>query len=522
MSRTTGLQRRTTYLISLTLVKLESVGAAGEAEEAGGGGDGAPGPGGAAAAPRTPEPGRARRPERLFQRQDALRISTAGPGPPGPDAPRPRSPASPPAVPPKPDPALLPPPLPAVPPKPDPRGAKGTLEGPGERGLAALDIPQPAATPRRPLLSQATWGGPEAPPEGGRAPPPPLDPPTASPHPSAGPRRLRLAGPKPPKAASSAGSRGTPDPRAAKTPGKPAGSRLSWPEGEGKGRPKAGGKSEGPPPRARLSPSKGKSKTLDYSDLQHGPGALVPAPAPETGLKRGREGGRASTRDRKMLKFISGIFTKSPAATPTHPTPPWSPPGAEPARATPHSEYRPGGTPGWPRPRLGVPSVTCPLGDRCVAVPVGLCLSFPGEGRRWRVLCGTPVPPVAVGVWVLGDRGALTPPRAGLCRGLVPVGRCGVSDLGDPVPRFPHGGSGVPPASVVPSRRPSVCPRLHPCVTPVHPVPHLPASPVSCCPPPRVPLSACTHLGTPGCVGSTCRARGWQLGDNAGGDRRQR
>ncbi|XP_054373711.1 arf-GAP with GTPase, ANK repeat and PH domain-containing protein 2 isoform X3 [Molothrus ater] len=384
MSRSTGLQRRTTYLISLTLVKLESVGAAGEAEEAGGGGDGAPGPGGAAAAPRTPEPGRARRPERLFQRQDALRISTAGPGPPGPDAPRPRSPASPPAVPPKPDsamlpppppavppkpdpallpppappavppkpdpallpppappavppkpdPSLLPPPLPAVPPKPDPRGAKGTLEGPGHRALAALDIPQPAGTPRRPLLSQATWGGPEGPPEGARAPPPPLDPPTGSPHPSAGARRLRLAGPKPPKAAAGGGgSRGTPEPRAGKAPGKGAGSRLSWPEGEGKGRPKAGGKSEGPP-RARLSPSKGKSKTLDYSDLQ--PGVLVPAPAPETGLKRGREGGRASTRDRKMLKFISGIFTKSPAATPTHPAPPWSPPGAEPAGGTPH------------------------------------------------------------------------------------------------------------------------------------------------------------------------------------------
>ncbi|NXX67292.1 AGAP2 protein, partial [Spizella passerina] len=227
---------------------------------------------------------------------------------------------------------LLPPPLPAVPPKPDPRGAKGTLEGSG-RALAALDIPQPAGTPRRPLLSQATWGGPEGPLEAPRAPPPPPDPPTGSPHPSAGARRLRLAGPKPPKAGSGGGSRGTPEPRAGKAPGKGAGSRLSWPEGEGKGRPKAGGKSEGPP-RARLSPSKGKSKTLDYSDLQ--PGVLVAAPAPETGLKRGREGGRASTRDRKMLKFISGIFTKSPAATPTHPAPPWAPPGAEPPGGTPH------------------------------------------------------------------------------------------------------------------------------------------------------------------------------------------
>ncbi|XP_033927486.1 arf-GAP with GTPase, ANK repeat and PH domain-containing protein 2 [Melopsittacus undulatus] len=46
----------------------------------------------------------------------------------------------------------------------------------------------------------------------------------------------------------------------------------------------------------------------------------VPPPSTETGLKRGREGGRASTRDRKMLKFISGIFAKSPAPPPA---PPW-------------------------------------------------------------------------------------------------------------------------------------------------------------------------------------------------------
>lgn len=510
MSRSTGLQRRTTYLISLTLVKLESVGAAGDAEEAGAGGDGAPGPGGVSAAPRTPEPGRARRPERLFQRQDALRISTAGPGPPGPDAPRPRSPASPPAVPPKPDPALLPPqppavppkpdpallppPVPAVPPKPDPRGAKGTLEGSGERGLAALDIPQPIATPRRPLLTQATWGGPEGPPEGSRAPPPPLDPPVGSPHPSAGVRRLRLAGAKPPKT----GTRGTPEPRAGKGPVKAGGSRLSWPEGEAKGRPKAGGKAEGPP-RARLSPSKGKSKTLDYSDLQPGPGALVAAPAAETGLKRGREGGRASTRDRKMLKFISGIFTKSPAATPTHPAPPWAPPGSDPARATPNSEYGPEGG------RGGGPGRGSVARDGCARASQFPCQGEDEPGPR--VLRGAGGPECSP--WVLGTWGSCDPPLLGWatpdfgvfggtwgvrCSGV----RCwlwwGFRASGSPFWEL-RGGSGATPASVVPSLHASVCPRLHLRVTPVYPVPHLPprCPPVFLRSPPPPAPSVCLH-----------------------------
>ncbi|KAM6100952.1 LOW QUALITY PROTEIN: arf-GAP with GTPase, ANK repeat and PH domain-containing protein 2 [Pterocles gutturalis] len=392
MSRSGGLQRRTTFLISLTLVKLESVAAPGDAERGvwgggrGGGGDGAPGPP-PATPPRSEDPGggRAKRPERLFQRQDALRISTDPPAPPPGDAP-PRTPASPPAVPskpspaplpsppavppkpdtallppppavpPKPDPASLPPPPPAVPPKPDPAslpppavpprpdplppGAKGTLG----QDRAPPECPQPLAPPRRPLLAQASWGHPEGSPDGGR---PLAHPPSgaSSPHPAAGPRRLRLAGPKPPRTVSTSGGvRGGPEPRAGRSPPKAPGSRLSWPEGEAKGRPKAGGgrawgAEGGSRPRGRLSPRKGKSKTLDNSDLHPGPGGLTPAPAPhpppETGLKRGREGGRASTRDRKMLKFISGIFTRSPAATPTHPAPPWAPLGADLPRAPP-------------------------------------------------------------------------------------------------------------------------------------------------------------------------------------------
>ncbi|NXH20923.1 AGAP2 protein, partial [Bucco capensis] len=241
-------------------------------------------------------------------------------------------PPPPPAVPPKPDPALLPP-------KPEPlsRGAKGTLEPPGDGSgvRGPPECPQPAAAPRRPLPAQASW----AQPEGGSRPRPQQLPAAPSPHPAAGARRLRLAGTKPAKSVSGGGAKAGTESGTGKGSHKAAGSRLSWPEGEGKGRPKAGGKAgpeagSRPPARARLSPHKGKSKTLDYSDLHPGPGGLAPAPPlPETGLKRGREGGRASTRDRKMLKFISGIFAKSPAATPTHPAGPWAPPGTDPSRA---------------------------------------------------------------------------------------------------------------------------------------------------------------------------------------------
>lgn len=213
--------------------------------------------------------------------------------------------------------------------------------------------------------------------------------PVSSPHPSAGPRRLRLTGTKPFKVVTPG------DPlKATKGPLKATGSgaggsRLSWPEGEGKGRPKAGGGKVGPEVgprpsgRGRFSPHKGKSKTLDYSDLPPVAGGLAPVPAPaappgaagtETGLKRGREGGRASTRDRKMLKFISGIFAKSPAPPPA---PPWAPP----------REYRAvWDVPQFPRgPRVsagrwrgaGVPWTGCAMG--CGVAPWCPC----GAGGRY-------------------------------------------------------------------------------------------------------------------------------------------
>ncbi|XP_032349119.1 arf-GAP with GTPase, ANK repeat and PH domain-containing protein 2 isoform X3 [Camelus ferus] len=373
MSRGAGaLQRRTTtYLISLTLVKLESVpppppspsAAAASAPGTRGAETGDPG------SPRgAEEPGKKRH-ERLFHRQDALWISTSSAGAGG---------AEPPALSPAPA-------SPARPVSPAP-GRRLSLwaapPGPPLSGGLSPD-PKPGGAPtssRRPLLSSPSWGGPE--PEGragGGVPG------SSSPHPGTGSRRLKVAppppAPKPCKTVTTSGAKAG--------GGKGAGSRLSWPESEGKPRVKvskssagtgasaaaaaaaaaataaaggggaaattSGGVGAGPGARGKLSPRKGKSKTLDNSDLHPGPPAgspppltvpatLAPAAAvtatsglptgpappitlepPAPGLKRGREGGRASTRDRKMLKFISGIFTKSTGGPPGSGPPPGPP-----------------------------------------------------------------------------------------------------------------------------------------------------------------------------------------------------
>lgn len=253
-----------------------------------------------------------------------------------------------PAVAPKPK-AILVPVMPSVPPKPEvvlipsKAGLKETLEIPGDE----LPIPPPttascsssaAAPGRRMLVSHASWGGPE---------PGTMEMTVSrvgvssfshsgasSPHPAAGNRRLRLATNKPFKTVTTTGakvgteSKGSKGSHKGGTP-----NRLSWPESEVKGRMKVAVKGSGETvprggSRAKLSPHKNKSKTLDNSDLNHGPVSLASSGSCSSeaavGLKRGREGGRASTRDRKMLKFISGIFTKSPASTPTHPGPGWS------------------------------------------------------------------------------------------------------------------------------------------------------------------------------------------------------
>ncbi|XP_036313952.1 arf-GAP with GTPase, ANK repeat and PH domain-containing protein 2 isoform X2 [Pipistrellus kuhlii] len=371
MSRGAGaLQRRTTtYLISLTLVKLESVPPPPPSPSAAAAA-GAPGTRGAEpgepGSPRgSEEPGKKRH-ERLFHRQDALWISTSSAGAGAAEGAE--------------TPALSPAPAsPARPVSPAP-GRRLSLwaapPGPPLSGGLSPD-PKPGAAPassRRPLLSSPSWGGPE--PEGrtgGGVPG------SSSPHPGTGSRRLKVAppppAPKPCKTVTTSGAK-------AGGGGKGAGSRLSWPENEGKPRVKgskssagpgaaaaaaaaagaggaaaaaSGGVGAGSGARGRLSPRKGKSKTLDNSDLHPGPPAgsppplSIPAPSapaaaltvaampagpappntlepPAPGLKRGREGGRASTRDRKMLKFISGIFTKSTGGPPGT-GPPAGPPG---------------------------------------------------------------------------------------------------------------------------------------------------------------------------------------------------
>lgn len=364
MSRGAGaLQRRTTtYLISLTLVKLESVPPPPPSPSAAAAGA----PGARSSEPRDPgsprgaeEPGKKRH-ERLFHRQDALWISTSSAGAGGAEpptlSPAPASPARP--VSPAPGRRLS---LWAAPPGPPLSGGLSPDSKPGGAPSSS----------RRPLLSSPSWGGPE--PEGrtgGGVPG------SSSPHPGTGSRRLKVAppppAPKPFKTVTTSGAKAS--------GGKGAGSRLSWPESEGKPRVKgskssagtgasatatgggggaavttSGGVGAGAGARGKLSPRKGKSKTLDNSDLHPGPTAgsppltvpatpvpatsvtttstqpLGPAPPitlepPAPGLKRGREGGRASTRDRKMLKFISGIFTKSTGGPPG-PGPLPGPPG---------------------------------------------------------------------------------------------------------------------------------------------------------------------------------------------------
>ncbi|XP_025025028.1 arf-GAP with GTPase, ANK repeat and PH domain-containing protein 2 isoform X2 [Python bivittatus] len=253
-----------------------------------------------------------------------------------------------PAVAPKPK-AILVPVIPSVPPKPEvtiipsKAGLKETLEVPGDEPplpppTTASCSSSAAAPGRRMLVSHASWGGPE---------PGTMETTVgrvggssfshsgaSSPHPAAGNRRLRLATNKPFKTVTTTGAKVGTESKASKGShkgGTP--NRLSWPESEVKGRMKVAVKGSGETvprggSRAKLSPHKNKSKTLDNSDLNHGPASLASSGSCSSeaavGLKRGREGGRASTRDRKMLKFISGIFTKSPASTPTHPGPGWS------------------------------------------------------------------------------------------------------------------------------------------------------------------------------------------------------
>ncbi|MEE6471759.1 hypothetical protein FKM82_009360 [Ascaphus truei] len=284
--------------------------------------------------PDSEEPGKSKRQERPFQRQAALWISTSvtseyflqtSPGRPSPGSPGGTglrqqssptffsgarysfsSPASP----------LLPTPCPP-----------GTpfREAPGKATLAVTGaVASPARSPADTKLgaSGSSGLGPAALPgnqapeacEPGKASIAHLTPSKAA---EKGSRILKLAGSKGSKTAEKTSSQ------------KGGSNRLSWPESEGKSRSKpskSSPKADPPKPpgggggRNLLSPSscdpkgfrKGKSKTLDNSDLD---------PQPED-VKKGLEGaspsadkGRASSaRDRKMLKFISGIFAKNTAS----------------------------------------------------------------------------------------------------------------------------------------------------------------------------------------------------------------
>ncbi|KAB1269426.1 Arf-GAP with GTPase; ANK repeat and PH domain-containing protein 2 [Camelus dromedarius] len=144
--------------------------------------------------------------------------------------------------------------------------------------------------------------------------------------------KLESVPPPPPSpsaaAASAPGTRGaeTGDPgshRGAEEPGKKRHERLFhrqdalWISTSSAG---AGGAE---PPA--LSPAPATAAVTATSGLPTGPAPPITLEPPAPGLKRGREGGRASTRDRKMLKFISGIFTKSTGGPPGSGPPPGPP-----------------------------------------------------------------------------------------------------------------------------------------------------------------------------------------------------
>ncbi|KAJ1061619.1 hypothetical protein K5549_002654 [Capra hircus] len=149
--------------------------------------------------------------------------------------------------------------------------------------------------------------------------------------------KLESVPPPPPSpsaaAAGAPGTRADPgSPRGAEEPGKKRHERLFHRQdalwistssagagaagGGGAAATTSGGVGAVPGVRGKLSPRKGKTT---------GPAPPITLEPPAPGLKRGREGGRASTRDRKMLKFISGIFTKSTGGPPG-PGPPPGPP----------------------------------------------------------------------------------------------------------------------------------------------------------------------------------------------------
>ncbi|XP_036750701.2 arf-GAP with GTPase, ANK repeat and PH domain-containing protein 2 isoform X7 [Manis pentadactyla] len=311
MSRGAGaLQRRTTtYLISLTLVKLESVPPPPPSPSAAAAG--APGTRGAETGdPGSPrgaeEPGKKRH-ERLFHRQDALWISTSSAGAGGAEppalSPAPASPARP--VSPAPGRRLS---LWAAPPGP-------TLSG----GLSP--DPRPGGAPtcsRRPLLSSPSWGGPE--PEvraGGGVPG------SSSPHPGTGSRRLKVAppppAPKPCKTVTTSGAKAG--------GGKGAGSRLSWPESEGKPRVKgskssagtgasaaaaaaagaggattmtSGGAGAGPGARGKLSPRKSKKAVVNSQEW------TLSRSIPE--LRLGVLGDARSGKSSLIHRFLTGSY----------------------------------------------------------------------------------------------------------------------------------------------------------------------------------------------------------------------
>nr|XP_015199749.1 PREDICTED: arf-GAP with GTPase, ANK repeat and PH domain-containing protein 2 [Lepisosteus oculatus] len=353
MSRAATLQRRTTYLISLTLVKVEAVGEDGAPAAV-------PAPEGRSPAGGAPETERKpphaqpeeEEEETEIEEDDALkgrgdRTPSGSGGSKATERARPRVWG----------PKERPPLVPAKEGKREtPEGDRGTgarqeeIPGPGEETPEEPEPPGGAAKELKPWKSVDVVEGPRTPSK--------CQIPVR-----VGQRPAALL-----KAQSSAGRRDARDSAApaaksldrkekaakasaAVTPGS---TRLSWPENEGKPKPRGSGGAAAAAAGARGSPRaeklktgsaslpapislvpkpprKGKSRTLDNSDLhslsqdlrrgKEGAHLPLPLPGPPTSTA-GPPSQRTSARDRKMLKFISGIFTKSTPAPASSPGPP--------------------------------------------------------------------------------------------------------------------------------------------------------------------------------------------------------
>ncbi|XP_051914345.1 arf-GAP with GTPase, ANK repeat and PH domain-containing protein 1-like [Hippocampus zosterae] len=319
MSEGGSLQQRTTYLISLTLVKVEAVEENGGAVRSLSSGEGATAAGaeGAGAKPQTRTPGRAGQTRSRapgaeapgpVRGPEANEAADEGGNPPSESAPvRPERARTPKPAEPDSSPTeeiccapeakqSRPPFLTGAPPTETPEAAgtparTGLPIRPAAQRPASLPKSRDGAAPRGRDSREGRDRGPASAQSLDRKD-------CRTPARSPGPCRASWA-----EASGTRAWRDAPDEVPAETGGGAAAARLR--DAPGRDGLKSGSASlPAPATRAGKAPRKGKSRTLDNSDLN----GLSEDLARSDEARRGQRG---ASKDRKMLKFISGIFTKS-------------------------------------------------------------------------------------------------------------------------------------------------------------------------------------------------------------------